>query len=166
MSHARSFCSISILIIYIFLSNFILFPIWSPRLLGYFFLRTQIAIWVRFIANLSSDANSLAFVAVSVASLRKCLVAKWTLERHVVLVNPHVVTQIAKLRELHRTLLALQYLIQTLSFCVHSVNQVVLTLILYFLVRRSRNKLWSSSWLVFIFVTGRLSMTSLSSALW
>lgn len=45
-----------------------------------------------------------------------------------------MVSEITKLGELHRAQLTLKDLVKTLRLCVHAVNQIILTFVLYLLV--------------------------------
>jgi len=78
----------------------------------------------------AAEADALALVAIPVTSLGEGLVAEGAFERHVLFVDSHVVTEVAEFGELHRALFALEYLVQSLGLGVHSMDEIVLALVL------------------------------------
>jgi len=80
------------------------------------------------------QTHPLALMAVPVARLSEGLAAQRALERHVFLVNSHVIPKVAKLWELHWAQLALKDLIESLRLRVHAMDQVILSLVLDLLV--------------------------------
>lgn len=89
--------------------------------------------------NFASHTHPFTFMPVSIASLSECFSAERTFERHVIFVDPDMVTQVAQLWEFHGAQLALQNLIQSFRFRIHSVNQEVFAFILNLFFRRSKH---------------------------
>jgi len=69
-------------------------------------------------------------VSVSIPCLREGFLAKSTLEGHFIVVDAQMISQVAQLRELEWTLLALQDLVHPLGATVEAMDQEVVSFIL------------------------------------
>ena len=69
-------------------------------------------------------------MAISVTSLSERFLAKFAFERHVIVMNSQMISQVAQLWELKRALFALKYLVHPLGVAVQSMDQIVVSFVM------------------------------------